>query len=75
MKQQLENDMGLEMAALTILRSGRDTCLEAADDASRELLEQILVDEERHVDGSRPSCTRSMKSAIRNHLAQQIKGD
>ena len=41
---------GLEMAALTILRSGRDTCLEAADDASRELLEQILVDEERHVD-------------------------
>ena len=50
MKQQLDNDMGLEMAALTILRPGIRTCMEAADDGSRELLEHILVDEEKHVD-------------------------
>ena len=33
-----------------MLRPGIRTCLEAADDASRELLERILVDEEKHVD-------------------------
>ena len=37
-KQQLENDRGLEQAALTILKPGIKTCLEVNDDASRELL-------------------------------------
>ena len=37
-RQQLENDMGLEQAALTVLRPGIKTCLDAQDDATRELL-------------------------------------
>src|ERR671925_326556 len=32
-KQQFENDLGLEQAALTVLRPGIKTCLEAKDDA------------------------------------------
>src|SRR3972149_1252379 len=42
-KQQLENDLGLEQAALGVLKPGIKTCLEAGDDASRELLEHIVV--------------------------------
>ena len=49
-KQQLENDLGSEQAALTVLRPGIKTCLDARDDATRELLEHIVVDEEHHID-------------------------
>ena len=49
-RQQLENDRGLEQAALTVLKPGIRTCLEVQDDASRELLEDFVVDEERHID-------------------------
>ena len=65
MKQQLDNDLGLEMPALTILRPGIRTCMEAADDGSRELLEHILVDEEKHVDWIEAQLHQIMKSAIR----------
>ncbi|HYT53773.1 MAG TPA: ferritin-like domain-containing protein [Verrucomicrobiae bacterium] len=49
-KQQFENDLGLELAALTVLRPGIKTCIEASDDGTRKLLEHIVVDEEKHVD-------------------------
>jgi bacterioferritin len=49
-KQQLAKDLGLEEGALTVLRSGIKSCFEVSDNASRELLEHILVDEEEHVD-------------------------
>ena len=49
-KEQLENDLALAMAALPVLRPGVRTCLELNDDASRELLEHIIQDEEHHVD-------------------------
>src|SRR5437870_1250164 len=46
-KQQLENDRDLEMAALTVLHPGIKTCMEANDDSTRELLEHIVIDEEK----------------------------
>src|SRR5574341_1714506 len=49
-QQQLNNDLGLEEAALSVLRGGIKTCLDASDNASRELLEHILIEEEAHVD-------------------------
>ena len=71
-KQQLENDLGLEMAALAILRPGIKTCLEASDDASRELLEDILVDEEKHVDWIEAQLHQIEEVGYQNYLAQQI---
>lgn len=47
-KQQLENDLGLEQAALIVLKPAIKTCLDARDDASRELLEHFVV-EESHI--------------------------
>jgi bacterioferritin len=64
-KQQLENDRGLEQAALTVLKPGIKTCLETQDDATRELLEHIVVDEEHHIDWIETQLTRSGKSATR----------
>jgi len=72
-KQQLENDLGLEIAALAVLRPGIKTCLEASDDASRELLEHILVDEEKHVDWIETQLHQIEEVGYQNYLAQQIE--
>jgi bacterioferritin len=71
-KQQLENDLGLEQAALTILRPGIKTCLDARDDASRELLEHIVVDEEHHIDWIETQFHQIKEVGYENYLAQQI---
>ena len=71
-KQQLENDLGLEQAALTVLRPGIKTCLDAHDDATRELLEHIVVDEEHHIDWIETQQHQIKEVGYENYLAQQI---
>ncbi len=71
-KQQLENDRDLEVAALTVLHPGIKTCVEAGDDASRELLEHIVVDEEKHVDWIESQLHQIDEVGYQNYLAQQI---
>lgn len=60
------------MAALTALRPGVKTSIEAADDAFRELLEHILVDEDKHVDWIETQLHQIDKGGCQNYLAQQI---
>ena len=74
-KQQLDNDLALETAALAVLRPGIKTCIEASDDASRELLEHILVDEEHHVDWIEAQLHKIDEVGYQNYLAQQIYKD
>jgi bacterioferritin len=71
-KQQLENDLGLEQAALAVLKPGIKTCLDAQDDATRELLEHIVVDEERHIDWIETQFHQIDEVGLQNYLAQQI---
>jgi bacterioferritin len=49
-RAQLDGDLGLETAAVAILRPGIDLCTETGDHATRELLEHILQEEEEHID-------------------------
>jgi bacterioferritin len=71
-KQQLENDRGLEQAALTVLKPGIKACLEHQDDATRELLEHIVVDEEHHIDWIETQLHQMEELGLQNYLAQQI---
>ena len=71
-QQQLNNDLGLEEGALVVLRSGIKTCLDADDNASRELLEHILVDEEEHVDWIETQIHQIKEIGAQNYLAQRI---
>ena len=71
-KQQLENDLGLEQAALTVLKPGIKTCLDAEDHASREMLEHLVVDEERHIDWIESQQYQIKEVGYENYLAQQI---
>ena len=49
-KEQFQNDLALELEALPRLNKAIAAATEAADNGSRELFEEILVDEEEHVD-------------------------
>jgi bacterioferritin len=71
-KQQLESDLGLEQAALEVLKPGIKTCLEAGDNATRELLEHITVDEEEHIDWIEAQLHKIEEVGYPNYLAQQI---
>ena len=71
-QQQLENDLSLEGAALTVLHPGIKTCVEAGDDSSRELLEHIVVDEEKHVDWIEAQLNQINEVGYQNYLTQQI---
>ena len=71
-KQQLENDRDLEMAALTVLHPGIKTCMEANDDSTRELLEHIVIDEEKHIDWIEAQLHQIKEVGYENYLAQQI---
>jgi bacterioferritin len=71
-RQQLENDLGLEQAALTVLKPGIKICLDAHDDATRELLEHIIVDEEHHIDWIETQFHQIKEIGYENYLAQQI---
>jgi bacterioferritin len=49
-KQQLENDMKLELNAVEMYNKAVTIAREENDNGSRELLEKLVMDEEQHVD-------------------------
>jgi bacterioferritin (cytochrome b1) len=61
-REQFDNDLALQHGALAVLRPGIALCLEVGDHATRDLLERIIVDEERHVDWIEAQQTRSPRS-------------
>ncbi|MBI3781250.1 MAG: bacterioferritin [candidate division NC10 bacterium] len=71
-KQQLESDLALEMAALQVLGPGVKLCLELGDTGSRELLEHIIVDEEQHVDWIEAQLHKIDELGYENYLAEQM---
>ena len=73
-KQQLENDLALEKNAVTAYNHAIATCRKAGDNASADLLEAILKDEEEHVDFLEAQLGMIKDMGIENYLAQQIGG-
>lgn len=75
MKTQLQNDLQLEYDAVKRLNEGIRTCTAAGDNGSRELLEEILSDEEHHIDWLEGQLHAIGEMGIENYLAQQLHGD
>ncbi len=71
-RQQLESDLALEMAALQVLTPGVKLCIELGDTGSRELLEHIIIDEEHHVDWIEAQLHKIGELGYENYLAEQI---
>jgi len=74
-RRQLENDLGLETAALAILRPGIEVCNKAGDHATRELLEHIIVEEEHHVDWIESQLHQIGEMGYENDLSVQVRAD
>ena len=70
--EQFKVDLALEMDAIKRLNDGIETCREAEDNNSRHLLEEILEDEEEHVDWIEAQRTLLEQVGVQNYLAQQI---
>ncbi len=68
-----KSDYALELSALPRLQQGIETCRELGDNNSRHLLEEILEEEEKHVDWLEAQQSLIDQVGIQNYLAQQIK--
>ncbi|MFN0166013.1 MAG: bacterioferritin [Bryobacteraceae bacterium] len=71
-KEQFENDMALELQALPRLNAGIKVATEAGDNASRSLFEEILKEEEHHVDWLEAQLHMIQEIGYDNYLAQQM---
>jgi bacterioferritin len=75
-KAQFESDLALETHAVKHLNEAIQVATEVGDNASRALFEDILVDEEEHVDYLEGQLHAIDEMGIENYLAQQLhKGE
>jgi bacterioferritin len=71
----MQADYALELEALPRLQQGIELCRELGDNNSRHLLEEILEEEEEHVDWLEAQMSLIEQVGIQNYLAAQIKED
>ncbi len=71
-KSQFQNDLALEKNAVAEYNAGIATCRKAGDNASADILQVILADEEEHVDFLEEQLSLIESIGIQNYLAQQV---
>jgi bacterioferritin len=71
--EQLRLDLDLERAAVTALNNGIERSRSLGDNGSRDLLEDILVSEESHINWIEAQLELIRQAGEANYLAQQIK--
>ncbi len=71
-QEQLEADLALEMEAVHHLNQAITDAREVGDNGSRALFEQILVDEEDHVDYLEAQLHALNQVGMAGYLAQQL---
>jgi bacterioferritin len=72
-KEQLQNDLALELEAVPRLNRAIACAVTAGDNGSRDLFERILKDEEHHVDYLEAQLHMIQEMGYDNYLAQQLK--
>jgi bacterioferritin len=73
--EQLQLDLDVEKAAVKLLNDGIELCRSLGDNGSRELLEEILVAEEEHVNWLEAQLELIAQVGVENYLSQQIKAE
>ena len=71
-KEQIENDLALELEAVARLNRCIANANAAGDHGSRLLLQSILDDEEEHIDFLEAQLDQIRQMGIENYLANQI---
>ncbi|HVR40950.1 MAG TPA: bacterioferritin [Thermoanaerobaculia bacterium] len=73
--EQLRVDHALELDAVGRLNAAIEVCRNAGDNNSRHLLEEVLEDEEEHIDWIEAQLALIEQVGVQNYLAQQIHKD
>jgi bacterioferritin len=71
-EQQLQNDLDLEKGAVAEYNQYVATCRKAGDNASADLMEILLKDEEEHVDFLEAQLGMIKELGLANYLSQQM---
>ncbi len=71
-KEQLESDLKLEIEAVGMYNRAIETARKEGDNASRELFERLLKDEEGHVDFLEAQVHQMKELGYERYLSQQI---
>ena len=74
-KEQLESDLKLEIAAVGMYNRAIQTSRDEFDNASRELFERLLKDEESHVDWLEAQLHQIREIGYERYLSQQIRDE
>ncbi len=74
-KTQLQNDCDLEVKAVAMYNEAIRVAREAGDNASRELFERLLKDEEEHVDFLETQLHLIGELGYERYLTQQMEGE
>src|SRR5262249_25587339 len=73
--EQLRVDLEVERKAVQMLNEGIERCRSLGDDGSGELLEDILLAEEKHASWLEAQLALLRQVGEPNYLAQQIRAD
>lgn len=71
-RQQIQNDLDLELSAVTEYNEAVAACQRAGDNASADLLKEILKDEEEHVDFLETQLGLIKDLGLENYLVEQM---
>jgi bacterioferritin len=72
-KDQLESDLKLELEGVALYNKGVEIARSEGDNASRELFERILKEEEEHVDWLEAQLHQIKEMGYERYLSQQIR--
>jgi len=70
---QLQNDLQAEYGAVALYNDAVRLAVELGDNGTRDLLEEILEDEEEHVDWIEAQLDQIAQMGIQNYLAMQVE--
>jgi bacterioferritin len=73
--EQFEADLQLEREAISRLNKGIELAVAKSDNGTRELLADILVEEEEHADWLETQLETIRQIGLEHYLAQQLHGD
>jgi bacterioferritin len=71
-REQLQNDLKLEMSGVKGYNEAIELCIKVKDSGTRELLEEILVSSEDHVDWLETQIGLIERIGLQNYLAEKL---
>jgi bacterioferritin len=70
---QIRNELESEVGAVQMYNAAIELCVQHRDNGTREMLEEILEDEETHVDWLEAQLDQIQQMGMENYLSQQVK--